>query len=71
MKKARVFSGIDRQELYHSCLNGKRIGLMTNQTGIDRIFRQSVICCIKITVYLPYWLLNMVLEAIYRREKSR
>jgi uncharacterized protein YbbC (DUF1343 family) len=42
MKKARVFSGIDRQELYHSCLNGKRIGLMTNQTGIDRMFRQSV-----------------------------
>ena len=42
MKKARVFSGIDRQELYHSCLNGNRIGLMTNQTGIDRMFRQSV-----------------------------
>ncbi|MDO5022556.1 MAG: DUF1343 domain-containing protein [Eubacteriales bacterium] len=42
MSKLHVLSGIDRQELYHSSLNGKRIGLMTNQTGIDRSFRQSV-----------------------------
>lgn len=42
MIKSHVLSGIDRQELYHSSLNGKKIGLMTNQTGIDRSFRQSV-----------------------------
>ncbi len=42
MGKSHVFSGIDRQELYHSSLNGKKIGLMTNQTGIERSFRQSV-----------------------------
>lgn len=38
----RILSGLDRLELADSLLKGKRVGLMTNQTGIDRRFRSGI-----------------------------
>ena len=38
----RILSGLDRLELADPLLKGKRIGLMTNQTGIDRCFRSGI-----------------------------
>ena len=40
--KAQVLCGLDRPELYHSSLSGRRVGLMTNQTGIDRLYRPAI-----------------------------
>lgn len=40
--KTHVLCGLDRPELYHSLLTGKRVGLITNQTGIDRFFRPAI-----------------------------
>ena len=40
--KTHILSGIDRQDLYHPLLNGAKIGLMTNQTGINRLFRSTL-----------------------------
>lgn len=40
--KAHVLCGLDRPELYHSSLNAGRVGLMTNQTGIDRLYRPAI-----------------------------
>ena len=37
-----ILSGLDRLEMADSVLKGKRIGLMTNQTGIDRSFRSAI-----------------------------
>lgn len=42
MTKANVRCGLDRLDLYHKLLSGKRLGLMTNQTGIDSLFRSSI-----------------------------
>jgi uncharacterized protein YbbC (DUF1343 family) len=39
---ARVKSGIDRIETAADILRGRRIGLMTNPSGMDRYFRSSV-----------------------------
>ena len=38
----RILSGLDRLELADSILKEKRIGLMTNQTGIDHRFRSGI-----------------------------
>lgn len=38
----RVLSGLDRLDAVEARLQGKRIGLMTNQTGIDRSFRTAI-----------------------------
>ena len=40
--KTKILSGIDRIDLADRVLRGKRVGLMTNQTGIDRHFRSSI-----------------------------
>ena len=40
--KAHILCGLDRPELYHSSLSGRRVGLMTNQTGIDHLYRPSI-----------------------------
>lgn len=40
--KAHVLCGLDRPELYHDILNAKRVGLMTNQTGINRMFHPAI-----------------------------
>lgn len=40
--KAHVLSGLDRPKLYHDILSAKRVGLMTNQTGIDHLFRPAI-----------------------------
>lgn len=37
-----VVLGIERQNLYSNLLNGKRVGLLTNQTGVDHNLRSSV-----------------------------
>ena len=37
-----VFSGLDRLDAVSSLLRGRRVGLMTNQTAIDRRFRSAV-----------------------------
>ncbi|MBR3016105.1 MAG: DUF1343 domain-containing protein [Clostridia bacterium] len=37
-----ILSGLDRQEMADPLLKGKRVGLMTNQTGIDRQFRSGI-----------------------------
>ncbi len=42
MMKQRVFSGADRIETIADRLRGKRVGLMTNPTGIDRQFRSTI-----------------------------
>ncbi len=42
MNKARVLSGIDRIEEQDALLRGRRVGLMTNPTGIDRGFRSTI-----------------------------
>ena len=39
---AAILSGIDRIDRADRVLRGKRVGLMTNQTGIDRRFRSSI-----------------------------
>lgn len=39
-KKIRVLSGIDRISEFDHLLKGKRIGLMTNPTGINRNFEK-------------------------------
>ena len=38
----RILSGIDRLELVAPLLSGKRVGLMTNPTGIDGRFRSTI-----------------------------
>ena len=40
--KAHVLSGIDRIETVAHLLEGKRVGLMTNPTGIDHNFRSTI-----------------------------
>lgn len=42
MTKHTVYSGIDRLDTVAARLRGKRLGLMTNQTGMDRHFRSSI-----------------------------
>ena len=42
MTKHTVYSGIDRLDIVAAQLRGKRLGLMTNQTGMDRHFRSSI-----------------------------
>lgn len=42
MTKHTVYSGIDRLDTVAAQLRGKRLGLMTNQTGMDRHFRSSI-----------------------------
>lgn len=42
MNQTAILSGIDRPDLYHRLLEGKRIGLMTNQTGINRLFQNTI-----------------------------
>ena len=39
---ATVLSGLDRIDLADHLLKGRRIGLMTNQTGISRAFRSGI-----------------------------
>lgn len=41
MKKASVLNGIDRLDEFLPQLNGKRIGLITNPTGVDRNLRPT------------------------------
>ena len=41
-QKARVFSGIDRIAQYSRLLKGRRIGLMTNPTGIDHQLKSTI-----------------------------
>ena len=38
----RILSGLDRLEVADQVCKGKRVGLMTNQTGIDRRFRSGI-----------------------------
>lgn len=40
--KAHVLSGIDRIDTIAPLLKGKRIGLMTNPTGIDHSYRSTI-----------------------------
>ena len=40
--KPTVLSGVDRIDLADGVLRGRRVGLMTNQTGIDRHFRSTI-----------------------------
>ena len=40
--KAHILSGIDRIDTVAPLLEGKRVGLMTNPTGIDRNFNSSI-----------------------------
>jgi len=40
--KAHILSGIDRIDTVAHLLEGKRVGLMTNPTGIDRSFSSSI-----------------------------
>ncbi len=40
--KAHVFSGIDNIDIVHEKLQGKRIGLMTNPTGVDHDLRSTI-----------------------------
>ena len=40
--KAHVLSGIDRIDTVAHLLEGKRVGLMTNPTGIDHNFNSSI-----------------------------
>lgn len=42
MKKASVFSGIDRIHLADDALKGRRVGLMTNPTGMNRQLRSTI-----------------------------
>jgi len=42
MNKAHVLSGIDRIELADSKLRGRRVGLMTNPTGVDHQLRSTI-----------------------------
>ena len=42
MNRHPVLSGIDRIQLADAKLKGRRVGLMTNQTAIDRRFRSAV-----------------------------
>ena len=42
MKRAHVLSGIDRIGEYDGILKGRRVGLMTNPTGIDHDFRSAI-----------------------------
>ena len=42
MKRAHVLSGIDRVGDYDGILKGRRVGLMTNPTGIDHDFRSTI-----------------------------
>ena len=42
MKKAHVLSGADRIDLADGALRGKRVGLMTNPTGIDHSLRSTI-----------------------------
>ncbi len=40
--KARVLTGLDRLSLAIAVIRGRRVGLMTNPTGIDRGFRSAI-----------------------------
>lgn len=42
MEKLRVKNGIDRLDKYGSLFEGKRLGLVTNPTGVDRNLRSTV-----------------------------
>lgn len=42
MNKARVLSGLDQLKNYDHLLKGRRIGLMTNHTGIDLNFNSAI-----------------------------
>ena len=42
MKRAHVLSGVDRVGEYDGILKGRRVGLMTNPTGIDHDFRSTI-----------------------------
>ncbi|MCI5772776.1 MAG: DUF1343 domain-containing protein [Clostridiales bacterium] len=42
MPKIRILTGLDQLERYDHLLHGRRIGLMTNQTGIDLRFRSVI-----------------------------
>ncbi len=42
MAKAHVLSGIDRIELADDKLKGRRVGLMTNPTGVDHRLRSTI-----------------------------
>lgn len=54
MKKAVVLNGIDRIDEYFESLDGSRIGLITNPTGIskdfkptaDILFERGLLCCL-------------------------
>ena len=39
MTKRTVFNGVDRPRLWKSALSGKRVGLVTNPSGVDRNLR--------------------------------
>ena len=42
MKKAHILSGIDRIDTIAPLLEGKRVGLMTNPTGIDHSYKSTI-----------------------------
>jgi len=42
VKKARVYSGLDRLDKVDGLLRGRRVGLMTNPTGINRDFYTAI-----------------------------
>ena len=42
MKKATILSGIDRLSLADEQLRGRRVGLMTNPTGMNRELKSTI-----------------------------
>ena len=42
MKKATILSGIDRLQLADEHLRGRRVGLMTNPTGMNRELKSTI-----------------------------
>ena len=42
MKKATILSGIDRLQLADEQLRGRRVGLMTNPTGMNRELKSTI-----------------------------
>ena len=54
MKKQKVYNGIDRPDEWKSVLEGKRIGLITNPSGVDRegrltsdiLFDEGLLTCL-------------------------
>lgn len=41
MIKCKVYNGIDREDVWVRTLRGKRVGLVTNPSGVDRELRQT------------------------------